>query len=231
MAKVPTLEEMLKAGMHFGHRTSKWHPKMEPYIFGVRNGIHIINLAKTQKLLEKALDYMHQQVREGKTILFVGTKKQVQAPMKEMAQEVGMPYITGKWIGGCLTNFSVIKKLIKKFVDLSEQQNSGKLSRYTKKEQLNFARTIEKLQEKVGGLVTLIKLPDVVFVWDAKTEKNAVSEANKKGIPVVAVCDTNVNPEGVQYIIPSNDEATKTIKLLLGVIKDTILKAKAESKN
>lgn len=230
MTKLPTVEEMLKAGMHFGHRTSKWHPKMEPFIFGARNGVHIIDLVKSKVYLEKALDYMKQATSEGKVILFVGTKSQVKHPMKEMALEVGMPYITEKWMGGLLTNFPVVKKLIKKFKDLNEEKANGKLERYTKKEQLNFAREIVKLETKVGGLVNMTKLPDVVFVWDIREEKNAVLEAKKKNIPVVAICDTNVNPKDVNYVIPSNDDATKTIKMLLNIIKESLLEAKATKK-
>ncbi|MDA3839720.1 MAG: 30S ribosomal protein S2 [Patescibacteria group bacterium] len=230
MTKLPTVEEMLKAGMHFGHRTSKWHPKMEPFIFGARNGVHIIDLVKSKTYLIKALDYMKQAASEDKVILFVGTKSQVKHPMKEMALEVGMPYITEKWMGGLLTNFPVVKKLIKKFKDLNEEKANGKLEKYTKKEQLNFARETVKLETKVGGLVNMTKLPDVVFVWDIREEKNAVLEAKKKNIPVVAICDTNVNPKDVNYIIPSNDDATKTIKMLLNVIKETLLEGKASKK-
>lgn len=230
MTKLPTVEEMLKAGMHFGHRTSKWHPKMEPFIFGARNGVHIIDLVKSKTYLIKALDYMKQAASEDKVILFVGTKSQVKHPMEEMALEVGMPYITEKWMGGLLTNFPVVKKLIKKFKDLNEEKANGKLEKYTKKEQLNFARETVKLETKVGGLVNMTKLPDVVFVWDIREEKNAVLEAKKKNIPVVAICDTNVNPKDVNYIIPSNDDATKTIKMLLNVIKETLLEGKASKK-
>lgn len=226
MYKIPTVEEMLKAGMHFGHRTSKWHPKMEPFIFGARNGVHIIDLVKSKTYLIKALDYMKQAATEGKVILFVGTKSQVKYPMKEMALELGMPYITEKWMGGLLTNFPVVRKLIRKFKDLNEEKATGKLGKYTKKEQLNFDREISKLETKVGGLVDMTKLPDVVFVWDIREEKNAVLEAKKKNIPVVAICDTNVNPKDINYIIPSNDDATKTIKMLLAVIKEAVAEGK-----
>lgn len=230
MVKLPTIEEMLKAGMHFGHRTSKWHPKMAPFIFGARNGVHIIDLVKSKSYLEKSLEYMKQAAAEDKTILFVGTKSQVKGPLKEMSLEVGMPYVSEKWMGGLLTNFPVVKKLIKKYKDLMEGKNSGKFAKYTKKEQLNFDREIVKLETKVGGLVNLVKLPDIVFVWDIREEKNAILEAKKKNIPVVAICDTNVNPDNVNYIIPSNDDATKTIKMLLNTIKDAVLEGKKEKK-
>ncbi|PLX22138.1 30S ribosomal protein S2 [Candidatus Parcubacteria bacterium] len=230
MVKIPTVEEMLKAGMHFGHRTSKWHPKMEPFIFGARNGVHIIDLIKSRSYLEKALEYMKQAASEDKVILFVGTKSQVKKSMKEMALELEMPYITEKWMGGLLTNFPVVRKLIKKYKDLNTEKASGKLAKYTKKEQLNFDREIAKLETKVGGLVNMTKLPDLIFVWDIREEKNAVLEAKKKNIPVVAICDSNVNPSDVNYIIPSNDDATKTIKLMLSVIKDAVSEGKKAKK-
>jgi len=225
-----TIEEMLKAGMHFGHRTSKWHPKMGSYIFTQRNGVHIIDLVKSQKMLETALEFIKKMTSEGKVILFVGTKSQVKEPMKQMAKEVGVPYIVGKWLGGCITNFPIIKKSIKRYVDLTSKKEAGKLKKYTKKEQLDFDREIAKLENRVGGLVNLTKIPDVVFVWDVKEEKTAIAEAKKKNIPVIAICDTNVNPKDVNYIIPSNDDATKTIKLVLVKVKEAIEEGKAEKK-
>ncbi len=226
MTKVPSIEKMLKAGMHFGHRTSKWHPKMEPFIFTKRNGVHIIDLIQTRKLMQEAIIFMQKMKTEGKTILFVGTKTQVKKPLKRIASEVGMPYICEKWMGGTLTNFLVIKKMIKKYKDLLSDKKSGVLSKYTKKEQLEISRQIEKLELKVGGLTDLNKLPDALFVWDIKVEKTAVLEAKKKNIPIVAICDTNTNPTGINYPIPSNDDATKTIKLILNTIKNALLEAK-----
>ncbi len=231
MVKIPSIEEMLKAGMHFGHSTSKWHPKMEPFIFGQRGGVHIIDLIKTQRMLAEALGFIEKMASEGKIILFVGTKSQVKEPMKKMAEEVGMPYVVGKWLGGGLTNFPVIKRSIKRYIDLSKQREEGKLKKYTKKEQLDFDREIEKLETRVGGLVDLHKLPDALFVWDIKKEKTAILEAKKKNIPVIAICDTNVNPKDIKYIIPSNDDATKTIKLVLGLIKEAILSGKKIKNN
>ena len=228
MIKVPSLEEMLKAGMHFGHRTNRWHPKMEPYIFTSRNGVYIIDLVKTQKKLEEALAFIQKLIGEGKVILFVGTKNQAKKPLKSMAEEIKMPYVSEKWLGGCLTNFVIIKKLIKKYQDLIEKKQSGKLSKYTKKEQLNFERETSKLENKVGGLVNLNKLPDALFVWDIKKEKTAVIEANKKNIPIIAVCDTNVNPEDINYVIPSNDDATKAIKIVFNSIKEAVKDIKQE---
>jgi small subunit ribosomal protein S2 len=220
--ETPSIEQMLKSGMHFGHRTSKWHPKMKPFIFGKRNGVHIIDLVQSQKMLKEAIEFMAKMKAEGKTILFVGTKMQVKAPLKRTAKELGMPYITEKWMGGTLTNFLVIKKMIKKYVSLSSDKQSGKLNKYTKKERLEIDRELEKLELKVGGLTNLNKIPDLLFVWDIKIEKTAVMEAKKKNIPVVAICDTNTNPTDIKYPIPSNDDATKTIKLVLNAIKENL---------
>ncbi len=224
--KIPKLEEMMKAGMHFGHRTNRWHPKMEPFIFTKKNGIYIINLEKTQEKLEEALEFMVKLKKEDKTILFVGTKKQVRAPMKEMAEEIKAPYIVGKWLGGLLTNFSVIKKSIKKYQKLLEDRDSGKLEKYTKKERLDFDRDIKRLQERVGGLTSLVGMPDAIFIWDIKEERTAVAEANAKKIPIIAICDTNVNPDLVDYPIPSNDDATKAVSLVLSTIKENLIDAK-----
>jgi small subunit ribosomal protein S2 len=227
--KTISIEEMLKAGMHFGHRTAKWHPKMEPFIFGSRKGIHIIDLRKTQKMLAAALEYLKKEAKEGKSILLVGTKMQVKKTLKKTAEEAGMPFVSERWLGGFLTNFPVIRNLVKKFKDLVEKRDSGKLDKYTKKERLDFDREIAKLETNVGGLVSLTKAPDVIFIWDIKKEKTAFTEAVKKKIPVVAVCDTNVNPAGVKYIIPANDDATKGIKLVMELIKEAILEGKAEA--
>ncbi|MCK4553402.1 30S ribosomal protein S2 [Candidatus Parcubacteria bacterium] len=231
MMKIPTIEEMLKAGMHFGHRTSKWHPKMEPFIFTSRKGVHIIDLEKTKKKIEQALNFIQQSVKEGKIILLVGTKTQVKKPLKGIADEIGIPYVTERWLGGTLTNFFVIKNLIKKFKDLLERKHAGKLEKYTKKERHDFDQEIAKLEVKVGGLVSLTKIPDILFIWDIKKEKTALIEANKKNIPVIAICDTNVNPEGVDYIIPANDDATKGVKLVLRLVKEAVEEGKELSKN
>ncbi len=226
MVKIPKLEDMLKAGMHFGHRTNRWHPKMGQFVFTSKNGIYIIDLKKTQEQLEKALEFMTKLVSEGKSILFVGTKNQVSEPLKKMATEIGQPYIVGKWLGGYLTNFLVVKKSVKKYLDLIEKREGGKLEKYTKKERLNFDREIKKLEMRVGGLTSLNKLPDALFVWDIKEEETAIKEAKQKNIPIVAICDTNVNPEEVTYPIPANDDSTKTIKIVLEAIKDSILEVK-----
>lgn len=217
---------MLKAGLHFGHRTSKWHPKMEPFIFGSRNGIHIIDLVKTQEMIKKSLEFIKKNVRENKVILFVGTKDQVKDSIKKVAEENNMPYVSEKWISGLITNFNIIRKNIKKFKDLTEQKNSGKLEKYTKKERLDFDREIAKLNLKVGGLVNLTKNPDALFIWDVKRENTALTEAMKKKIPIIAVCDTNINPQGIDYIIPANDDASKGVKLLMNSVNEAIKDAK-----
>lgn len=222
MAKLPSLEEMLKAGMHFGHRTSRWHPKMKPFIFGSRKNIYIIDLEKSQKQLEEAIDFMKNLAQENKSILFVGTKKQVQKPLKEVAQDLNMPYVVEKWLGGFLTNFPVVKKSIKRYLDLKEQKESGKLDKYTKKEKLEFEREISKMESRLGGLSSLKKLPDALFVWDIREEETAIVEARKKNIPIIAVCDTNVNPELVNYPIAGNDDSTKTVDLILNTIKENL---------
>ena len=221
---------MLKAGMHFGHRTSRWHPKAASFIFGQRNGVHIIDLAKSRKMLEEALEFIKQSVSDGKTVLFVGTKTQVKEILKANSEEVGLPYVTEKWLGGCLTNFAVIKKSIKRYNDLISDKESGKLDKYTKKERLEIDREIAKLEIKVGGIRNLTKIPDVIFIWDIKKEKTAIAESRKINIPLIGVCDTNVNPEVIDYVIPANDDATKTIKMILSSVKDAVLEGQKNKK-
>ncbi len=217
---------MLKAGMHFGHRTNRWHPKMKPFIFTAKNGLYIIDLRKSREKLNEALEFIQKLVKEDKKILFIGTKSQVSEPMKKMAIESNQAYVVGKWLGGYITNFLVIKKSVKKYLDLTEKKAAGKLEKYTKKERLDFDREIKKLEVRVAGLVSLNKIPDALFVWDIKEEETAVREAIQKNIPIIAVCDTNVNPELANYPIPANDDSTKTIDLILGAVKDAILNAK-----
>lgn len=231
MHRLPSIEEMLQAGMHFGHRTYRWHPKMEPYIFDKRNGVYVLDLEKSLEKLEEALDFISKTIKEGKNILFVGTKSQVKQPMKKMAEMTGQPYVVGKWLSGFLTNFPVVKRSIKKYQELVEKKDSGKLNKYTKKERLGFEKQIAKLHERVGGLTAVEKLPDALFIWDIKEEKTAVSEARKKGIPIIAICDTNVNPELVNYPIPANDDASKTVNLILASVQSSIIDAKKDLKN
>jgi small subunit ribosomal protein S2 len=229
MVKIPNVEELLQAGMHFGHRTAKWHPKMKPFIFGERKGVHIIDLIKSREQLEKALNFITDLSAKGGKILFVGTKAQVKGLLKKVAKETNMPYVSEHWLGGTMTNFPIIKKNVKKYKDLLEKQAEGKLSKYTKKEQLQFTRQIAKLELSVGGLVDLNAMPDAVFIWDIKNEATALAEAKKKLIPIIAVCDTNVDPTGIAYVIPANDDASKTIKLMFDLIKEAVSEGQAKA--
>lgn len=229
MVRLPEVEDMLKAGMHFGHRTSRWHPKMKPYIFGARKGVHIIDLEKSRDKMAEALNYMSEVAARNGKILFVGTKDQVKGLLKKVAKEINMPYVSERWLGGTMTNFTIIKKNVKKYKDLLEKRDSGKLNKYTKKEQLEFSREIDKLEKSVGGLVDLNTYPEAVFIWDIKNDKTALAEAKKKNLPIIAVCDTNVDPSGIKYVIPANDDASKTIKLVFDLIREAVLEGRAKA--
>ncbi len=226
MPTLPSLVDMLKSGVHLGHKKSKRHPKMDPYIFMNRGDMTVIDLEKTQELLGKALAFITSEVANGKTVLFVGTKRQAQDPIQKYAELCEMPYVNGRWIGGMLTNFTVISKMIKRYKTLKEQQATGALVKYTKKEQLDFARTIEELENAIGGIQALTRLPDLVFMVDLKRDKTAYKEAVKKHLPIVAVCDTNVNPTDVDYMIPANDDAVKSIDMISGLVAQAILEGK-----
>lgn len=225
MTKTPSLLDLLKSGVHFGHQTSRWHPKMEQYIFGERNGAHIIDLEKTISKLEEACNFIQQIVANGGKVLFLGTKNQVQDVLEREAKRCEAPYITQRWIGGFLTNFSIVIKLAKKYKELVRKRDSGELAKYTKKEQLNFEKEIAKLERSIFGVKDMEKLPNAIFVWDVKNEKTAIKEAQVKKIPVVGICDTNTNPDGIDYVIPSNDDATKAIDLLITYIADCVIDA------
>ncbi len=226
-----SVAQMLEAGMHFGHRTFKWHPKMKPFIFEARKGIHIINLEKTKSSLDTALAFISKLAAENKIILFVGTKNQVKGPLEDAAKAMGMPYVSQHWLGGSLTNFSIIKNSIRTYQDLLEKKEAGKLERYTKKERLNFDRQIVKLSHTVGGLVGLNRAPDAIFIWDVKHEATALAEAKKKRIPIIAVCDTNVNPDGIDYVIPANDDASKAVGLVMDLIQETVLESREAARD
>ena len=228
MAKLPSLQDLMKAGVHFGHQKSKWHPKMKPFIFVEKNGIHIINLEETQKAISSALDFLTETVSRGGTVLFVGTKKQSQNIVKDAALACNMPYVTTRWLGGTLTNEISVLGLVRKYRKLKEEKASGKLDKYTKKEQLSITREITRLEESVGGMERLERMPNAVFVSDIRHDKTAVKEATRKGIPIVAICDTNTNPELVEYPIPGNDDATKAIKFMVGVISDAVKEAQVQ---
>lgn len=220
------LLDLLKAGVHYGHQKSRWHPKMKPYIFGIKSGIHIIDLEKTKQALEGAQPIIENIIANQGTILFLSTKRQSQKFVEECAIKCGMPYIHRRYIGGFITNFFEIRKLIRKYRTLLLKREKGELKKYTKKEQLEFDRDIERLHDAVGGVVNMEQLPELIFMIDIKHEKTALKEAIRKHIPIMAICDTNVNPENIDYVIPGNDDATKAIELYCKYICDFILEAK-----
>jgi small subunit ribosomal protein S2 len=219
---VITMRQMLEAGAHFGHQTRRWNPKMKRFIFGERNGIYIIDLEQTLGRVETAYGFVRDLVAGGGTILFVGTKKQAQDPVKSYADKCGMPYVNERWLGGMLTNFETIGKRVNKMLEYERMQASGEFDAMIKKEALLLDRELTKLQRNLGGLRGMKKAPDAIFVLDTKKEHIAVTEANKLGIPVVAVVDTNVDPEVVQYPIPGNDDAIRSNSLFARVIADAV---------
>ena len=216
--KVPSLMELLQAGVHFGHQTSKWHPKMKKFLFGSRNGIHIINLEETQKALEKAAAFAKSVTQRGGNVMFVGTKKQAMHLVEKAAQSANMPYVTNRWLGGTMTNFSIISQQIRKFKDLKRKQERGELAKYTKLEQQRFGEEIELLEEKIGGIQELTRIPEAVLIFDVRKDKTALEEATRRGVKVIALCDSNVNPHDVDYCIPANDDAVKSIELIATVM-------------
>lgn len=228
MPNLPSLTEMLQAGLHFGHQRSRWHPKMKPYIFGVRNGVHVIDLDKTSEELKKALTYVKNLAAEGKIILFVGTKQQARDFVQTAAESCGMPYLVERWIGGLLTNFEECKRRLKKYKALKEMFATGEIEKYTKKEQGEFKKQIEKMDKYLKGLTMLEKIPDALYVADVRVEKTAVTEANRVSVPMVAVCDSNVNPEKVDFPIPGNDDAVHSIKMMADLMAAAVNEGKAE---
>jgi small subunit ribosomal protein S2 len=213
-----SLKELLEAGCHFGHQTVRWNPKMKQYIFEAREGIHIFDLAKTKEGLEAACAFIKATASQGGKILFVGTKRQAKEIIEKTAKKEGMPYVSQRWLGGTLTNFEQIKKSLQKLETLKKEKEEGKYKKYTKKENLLIDREIERLEKFFGGLVGLEELPAAIFVVDVKTEAGAVQEAARKEIPVVAIVDTNSDPDLVDYVIPANDDAQKSIELIVGVM-------------
>ncbi len=219
---VITMRQMLEAGMHFGHQTRRWNPKMKRFIFGERNGIYIIDLQQSLSRVEVAYGFVRDLVANGGTILFVGTKKQAQDPIASYAIKSGMPYVNERWLGGMLTNFETIHKRVGKMLEYERMRESGEFEVMIKKEALLLSRELEKLQRNLGGLRDMKRPPDAIFVIDTKKEHIAVTEANKLGIPVVAVVDTNVDPDVIQYPIPGNDDAIRANSLLARVIADAV---------
>ena len=220
------MRKMLENGVHFGHQTRKWNPKMKQFIYTAKNGVYIIDLAKTQAKLEVAYDALKKIAEDGGKILFVGTKKQAQATILEEALRSGSFYINQRWLGGTMTNFRTIQKSVKKLLEIEEMEANGQLAVYTKKEQAVLLQKKERLENFLGGIKGMKKLPDAIFVVDPLEEHNAVAEARKLNIPVFALIDTNADPDLVDFPIPSNDDAVRSIKLMVGVIADAILEAK-----
>lgn len=217
---VVSMKELLEAGVHFGHRTRRWNPKMRPYIFTERSGVHIIDLQQTLGLLENAAQVVRETVAKGGTVLFVGTKRQAQATVQSEADRCGMPYINHRWLGGTLTNWQTIQQRIRHLLDLERRMDSGEFRNLTKKERLTIQREVDKLNERIGGLKTLRKVPELIFIVDTSMEDLAVAEASRLKVPMVGMVDTNADPTAIDYIIPSNDDAIRSVKLIVKVIAD-----------
>jgi small subunit ribosomal protein S2 len=220
-----TMKELLEAGVHFGHQVRRWNPKMKEYIFGERNGIYIIDLQKTQKMFRDALAAVSNMVAEdrGKMMLFVGTKRQAQDAVREEAERAGQYYVNQRWLGGLLTNFQTVQKSIKRLKDLEAMQTDGRYEKLTKKERIKLDRERQGLDKTLSGIKSMNRLPDAIFVIDVRKEEIAVAEANKLGIPVFAVVDTNCSPEGIDYVIPGNDDALRAVRLFASRIADAVL--------
>lgn len=228
MPTIPSVVDLLQAGAHFGHQSSKWHPKMKKHLFGAKNGIHIIDLEQTRTLLESALSYAKKTALRGGTILFVGTKKQAMASVKAAAEACSMPYVSNRWLGGTLTNFTIVAQQIRKYKDLKRRQEKGELAKYTKFEQLKLNEEIALLEVKFGGVQDLNRIPDAIFILDIRKDKTALDEALRRGIKVIALCDSNVNPTEIDFPIPCNDDAAKTIKLMADLMAQAINEGRQE---
>ncbi len=222
MAPVVTMRQLLEAGVHFGHQTRRWNPKMKRFIHGERNGIYIIDLQQTLGRIEKSYSFVRDLVAEGGTVLFVGTKKQAQDPVQSYAEKCGMPYINERWLGGMLTNFQTISKRVSKMKDYQRMRDAGEFDAMIKKEALVLSRELEKLERNLGGIRNMERLPDAVFILDTKKEDIAVTEANKLGIPIVAVVDTNCDPDVIDYVIPGNDDAIRSASLMARIVCDAV---------
>jgi small subunit ribosomal protein S2 len=219
---VVTMKQLLEAGVHFGHQTRRWNPKMKRFIFGERNGIYIIDLQQTLTRIETAYTFVRDLVADGGTILFIGTKKQAQDPIQSYAEKVGMPYINQRWLGGMLTNFETIGKRVAKMQEYRRMRASGEFDAMPKKEALLLSRELEKLERNLGGIAQMDRLPDAVFILDTKKEHIGVTEANKLGLPIIAVVDTNCDPDIIQFVIPGNDDAIRSGSLMCRVIADAV---------
>ena len=227
MPDTATIKQLLEAGAHFGHQTGRWHPRMKNYIFTKRNGIHIIDLEKTAVMLDKACAFIMDLIAQGETILFVGTKKQAQESIEEEATRCGMYYVNQRWLGGMLTNFTTIQERVDQLVRLEDQQARGEFGRLTKKEVMKLGEKIDRMNRQMGGFKEMTDLPGVIFIVDPTKERIALAEARRMGIPVVAIVDTNCNPDDVDYPIPANDDAIRAIKLICAKIADAVLEGKS----
>jgi small subunit ribosomal protein S2 len=226
--RLPEIEELLKAGVHFGHQKGRWEPAARNYIFGERNGVHIIDLNATQNKLELALNKIKEIINNNGKVFFVGTKRQVKDLIASAAAITGMPYVTERWLGGTFTNFTTMNRRIQKLLDIERKSESGELNRYTKKEQMKFKKIIRDFEKNMGGIKTLTDLPEAIFVVGVKEEKTAVAEANKTGVNVIAISDTNINPKNIDYPIPGNDDAIKSVQLILQYVVREINEAKSK---
>jgi small subunit ribosomal protein S2 len=220
---VITIQDLLQAGAHIGHKKSKWNPKMAPFVFGVRNNLHIIDITKTMERLAVAIDFMTETVRSGGTILWIGARIQTKDKIKSTAIELGMPYVSGRWIGGLFTNYKIIKERLKYFKDLEDKFNKGELSKYTKREQLSFDRQLKKMESEMGGVKNLQTLPQAIFITDVNEEKYAILEAKKIGIKVIGITDTSADPSLVDYPIPANNDSLASLGLIIDTIKKELL--------
>ena len=227
---VVSMKALLETGVHFGHRTRRWNPKMKPYIFTERNGVHIIDLQQTIAALGKSYELIQNTVAAGGTVLFVGTKRQSQETIAQEAQRCGMPYINQRWLGGTLTNWRTIRQRIDYLLNLEARRDRGDFERLTKKEAMGLQRQIEKLNNRLGGIKEMRDLPDLLYVVDVRREDTAVAEANKLGIPIIAIVDTNCDPDPIDYVIPANDDAIRAIKLITSKVADAVLEGTAQRK-
>ncbi|MBQ8469570.1 MAG: 30S ribosomal protein S2 [Clostridia bacterium] len=223
---VVSMKQLLEAGVHFGHQTRRWNPKMAPYIFTERNGIYIIDLQKTVRKLEDAYNYVRDLSAEGGTLLFVGTKKQAQDSIREEATRAGMPFVNARWLGGMLTNFKTIQNRIKRLQQLKEMKADCTFDLLTKKEAAKLDLEIEKLEKFLGGITGMKKIPDAMFIVDPRKERIAVAEAHKLGIPIIAIVDTNCDPDEIDYVIPGNDDAIRAVRLISGAMADAIIEGR-----
>lgn len=218
-----TMRDLLEAGVHFGHQANRWNPKMAPYIYGERNGVHIVDLSQSVRLLARAVDFIRSVSARGEQVLFVGTKRQAQETVREQAERAEQFYVVNRWLGGTLTNFQTIRKSIDKLKELEKMSRDGSYAKYTKKEVLGFERDRERLENNVGGIKHMNGIPGALFVLDPKKEEIAIKEANKLGIPVVAICDTNCDPDRIDYVVPGNDDAIRAIRVFTAAMSEACL--------